>query len=122
MSNKSSRLLLARVLVEINKSLAELKIIREKILRRITIDTDQEMILGNMLKKTNNYIFSLERLSERIQTILSLDPTLSNLSELYSLRKELRELEKELREFNSLSALGLRKALEELDKFRYETL
>ncbi len=120
MSNKSGRLLLARVLIEINKSLAELRIVREKILRRMSIDPDQEVILANMLRRTDTYINSLERLSERIQTLLSLNTTLSSLSEVSNLKRELRELEKELREFNSLSALSLRKALEELNKFRYE--
>ncbi len=117
---KSNKLILARVLVEINKSLAELRIVREKIIRRIVLDSDQGSVLENMLRRTDRFILDLERLSERIQTILTLDTTLSRVAEIADLRKYMRDLEKELRVFNSASALGLKRALEELDKLRFE--
>ena len=69
----SARLALARSLVEINKTMIELKILRERGLRLLTINPEGKNLesdkVRNLISLIDNYLIRLEALSERIKTL-----------------------------------------------------
>jgi len=69
----SARLALARSLVEINKTMIELKILRERGLRLLTINPERKNLesdkVRNLISLIDNYLNRLEALSERIKTL-----------------------------------------------------
>ncbi len=85
----SARLALARSLVEINKTMIELKILRERGLRLLTINPERKNLesdkVRNLISLIDNYLIRLEALSERIKT----------LSEIMDVR-DLREIVNDL--------------------------
>jgi len=85
----SARLALARSLVEINKTMIELKILRERGLRLLTINPERKNFepdkVRNLISLIDNYLNRLEALSERIKT----------LSEIIDVR-DLREIVNDL--------------------------
>jgi DNA repair ATPase RecN len=85
----SARLALARSLVEINKTMIELKILRERGLRLLTINPERKNLesdkVRNLISLIDNYLNRLEALSERIKT----------LSEIIDVR-DLREIVNDL--------------------------
>ncbi len=85
----SARLALARSLVEINKTMIELKILRERGLRLLTINPERKNLesdkVRNLISLIDNYLNRLEALSERIKT----------LSEIMDVR-DLREIVNDL--------------------------
>lgn len=85
----SARLALARSLVEINKTMIELKILRERGLRLLTINPERKNLeqdkVRNLISLIDNYLIRLEALSERIKT----------LSEIIDVR-DLREIVNDL--------------------------
>lgn len=85
----SPRLALARSLVEINKTMIELKILRERGLRLLTINPERKNLepnkVRNLISLIDNYLNRLEALSERIKT----------LSEIIDVR-DLREIVNDL--------------------------
>ena len=85
----SARLALARSLVEINKTMIELKILRERGLRLLTISPKRKNLeqdkVRNLISLIDNYLNRLEALSERIKT----------LSEIIDVR-DLREIVNDL--------------------------
>lgn len=119
MSRKSPRIILARAIIDINTSLTELRILRERVARRALVDQDQRNYLQNVLSRIDHYLASLEALSERLQTLLATGQVFSGSYSLVDLKREIRDLEKELKEFYPAVSLGLRKALEEIEEIKY---
>jgi hypothetical protein len=86
----SARLALARSLVEINKTMIELKILRERGLRLLTINPERKNLesdkVRNLISLIDNYLIRLEALSERIKT-------LSEIMDVRDLREIVNDLE-----------------------------
>lgn len=105
------RLKLARALIELNKSLVELRILRERILRRISTNMIKERDPAVILQEVDRYIVAMEILSERINRMMDL----ASLTELLEVSQELRTLQKELRKVSSSVSINLLTAVEMID-------
>lgn len=105
------RLKLARALIELNKSLVELRILRERILRRISTNMIKERDPAVILQEVDRYIVAMEILSERINRMMDL----ASLTELLEVSQELRTLQKELRKVSSSASINLLTAVEMID-------
>ncbi|MEZ0290155.1 MAG: hypothetical protein ABWJ42_03580 [Sulfolobales archaeon] len=103
-----NRLKIARALVELNKSLVRLRILRERLIRRIYMSGGEERNLQTILRLVERYIAYMEVLSDRLSRLMERE----SLEELLEISRELKNINNEIKKIDSSISIGVSGAIE----------